>query len=88
MGEERPLCLLTEKWPRHIDHFDRKYDKAFAKDPLFGEDLIDRKHNHDQVFLHSHNTTSIKDVESGTLAEFGELQKKVERGEWITTTPV
>ena len=57
MGEERPLCLLTEKWPRHIDHFDRKYDKAFAKDPLFGEDLIDRKHNHAQVFLHSHNTT-------------------------------
>ena len=31
---------------------------------------------------------SIEDVESGSLEEFGQLQKKIEREEWITTTPV
>ena len=68
-------------WPRHIDRFERKYDKAFAKDPLFGADLMDITHKRVQVFLHSRNTTSIKNVESRALAEFGGLQKKVERGE-------
>ena len=38
------------------------------------------------VFLHSCNTTYIEDMESGALAEFGGLQKKVERGEWLMTT--
>ena len=33
-----------------------------------------------QVFLYSCNTTSIKDVESGDIAVFGLLQKKVEKG--------
>ena len=32
--------------------------------------------------------TAIKYVELGDLAEFGGLQKKVERGEWLTSTPV
>ena len=71
MGEDIPLCLSIETWPHHIDRFERKYDKAFAKDPLFRADLIDRIHKSVQVSLHSCNTTSIKDVESGALAEFG-----------------
>ena len=41
-----------------------------------------------QVFLHSCNTNTIKEVDSGALAKFGGLQKKVERGECITSTPV
>ena len=45
-------------------------------------------HKRVQVFLHSCNTTAIEDVESGALAEFGGLQNKVERGEWLTSTPV
>ena len=57
------------------------------KDPLFGADLIDRIHKRVQVFLHFCNMTSIKDVESGALEEFGELKKEVERGEWSTTAP-
>ena len=57
-------------------------------EPLFGDELIDRIHKRVQVFLHSCNTTSIKDVELGALAEFGEIQKNVERGEWMKTTPV
>ena len=71
----------------HIDRFDRQYDKAFAKDPLFGADLIDRVHKHVQVFLHFCNKTSIKDVESGALAGFGGLQNKVKRGGLLMTTP-
>ena len=49
---------------------------------------MDRIHKHVQVFLHSCNTTAIKDVESGSLVEFWGLQKKVERGECLTSTPV
>ena len=39
-------------------------------------------------FLRSCNRNSIEDVESGALAEFGGLQKKLERGEWLTLMPV
>ena len=75
-------------WPRHIDRFERQYDKAFSRDPLFGADLMDRIHKRVQVFLHSCNTTTVKEVELGSLAEFGGLQKKVERGECLTSMPV
>ena len=71
-------------WQHHIDRFERQYDKAFVKDPIFGADLIDMIHKCVQVFLQSCNTTSIEDVESGALTEFGGLQNKVERGEWLT----
>ena len=40
------------------------------------------------VFLHSCNTTAIEDVEWGVLAEFRGLQKKLERGKWLTSTIV
>ena len=88
LGEESPICLLMGWWPRHIDRFKRKHDKAFARDSIFRADLMDRTHKCVQVFLHSCNTTSIEEVESGALAEFGGLQKRVERGEWLTLTPV
>ena len=74
--------------PRHIDRFKRKYNKSFARYPLFGEDLMDPVHKRVQVFLHSCNTTAIEDVLSGALAEFGGLHKKVEIGDWLTLTPV
>ena len=48
---------------------------------------MDRIHKRVQVFLHSCDTTFIKNVESGNLAEFGGMQQKVERGEWLTLTP-
>ena len=66
-----------ETWPHHIDRFYRQYDKAFAKEPLFREDLIDRIHKRVQASLHSSTTTSIKDVESGELAEFGVSNKSI-----------
>ena len=81
LGEESPICLSMGSWPRHIDRFERQYDKAFTRDPLFGADLMDRIHKRVQVFLYSCNMTAAKEVESGALAEFGVLQKKVERGE-------
>ena len=64
-------------WLRHIDRFDQKYDKAFAKDPLIEEELIDRIHKSVKMFLHYFKTTSIKNLGSRALAEFGGLQKKV-----------
>ena len=84
LGEESPIYLLMGSWPRHIDRFDWQYEKTFARDPLLGADLMDRIYKHVHVFLHSCNTTAIEDVESGDLAEFGGIQKKVERGEWLT----
>ena len=57
------------------------------KDPLFEADSVDCIHKLVQVFLHSCNTTAIKDVDLGDLAEFGGRQKKSERGEWLTLTP-
>ena len=49
---------------------------------------MDRIHKRVQVFLHSCITTSIEEVESRALAEFRGLQKRLERGEWLTSTPV
>ena len=72
---------MMASWPRHIDRFERQYDKAFSRDPLFGADLMDRIHKRVQVFRHSCNTTAIEDVDSGALEEFQGLQKRVERGE-------
>ena len=79
--------MFMSTWPCHIYHFKRKYDKAFAKDPLSGGDFMDRIHKRIQMFLHSCNTITIEDVESGTLTEFGGLQKKLTRGKWLTSTP-
>ena len=75
-------------WPRHIYRFKRQYNKSFTRGTLFGTDLMDRIHKFVKVFLHSCNTTAIEDVESGALAEFGGIQKKEERGEWLNSTPV
>ena len=76
LGEEIPIYLSMGTWPCHIYRFERKYKKAFAKDPLFGEDFMDIIHKHVQVFLHSYTKTSIKDVESGSLVEFGDCKRR------------
>ena len=75
-------------WNLHIDLFEWQYDKAFARDPILGEDLMDRIHKRVKVILHYCNMTPMKDLESGFLSEFGGIQKKVERGEWLTLMPV
>ena len=71
LREDIPICFLVGTWPHHIDHFYHKYDKAFARDPLFRVDLMDCIHKRVQMFLHSCNTAAIEDVELGALAEFG-----------------
>ena len=63
LREESPIFLSMGTWLRHIDRFERQYNKAFARDPLFGSDLMDRIHKRVQVFLHSCNMTAIKDVD-------------------------
>ena len=75
-------------WPRHIDRFERQYNKAFARDPLFRADLMDCIHKLVQAFSSSCNTTAIEDVDLGAIVEFGGVHKKVERREWLTSTPV
>ena len=77
LGEGSPICLSMASWPRHIDRFERQYDKAFAREPLFGADLMYIIHKRVQVFLHSCNTAEIEEVELGALEEFGGLQKRV-----------
>ena len=44
LGEESPIFLLMGTRPCHVDRFKRQYEKAFAKDPLSGTDLMDRIH--------------------------------------------
>ena len=53
LGEESPICLSMGIWPRHIDRFERQYDKAFSRDPIFEADLMDCIHKRVQVFLNS-----------------------------------
>ena len=77
LREESPICLSMGTWLRHIDRFKRQYNKAFARDPLFGADLMDRIHKRVQLFLQSCNMTAIEDVELGYLEEFRGIQKKV-----------
>ena len=68
-------------WPCQTDRFERQYNKAFVRYSLFGADLMDIIHKRVQVFLHSCNMASIKEVESGALEDFRGLQKRLERGE-------
>ena len=65
LGDEIPIFLLIGAWPHHIDCFKKQYKKAFARYPLFGEDLMDLINKRVHVFLRSCNTTAIEDVELG-----------------------
>ena len=70
LGEGSPVCISMASRPHHIDRFEEQYDKAFARDPLFGADLTDMVHKRVQVFLHSCNTMSIEGVDLRALEEF------------------
>ena len=63
LGEESSLCRSMAIWPRHIDHFERQYIKAFEKDPLFGVYFIDRVHKRVQVLMQSYNTKEIENID-------------------------
>ena len=73
LGMEITLSIAMASWPCHIDRFERKYDKIFSGHRLFGEEIVVRIHKRVQVFLHSCNTMPLEDVETGALAESGEL---------------
>ena len=79
LGEESPICLSMGAWPRHIDRFDWKYDKAFARDPSLGRIRWIISTNV-FIFFQSCNTTAIEDVVSGALAEFGGFRKRWREG--------
>ena len=84
---EESLYQEMEKWPRHIYGFEPQYAKAFAGQRLFRAYITDRIHKQVKVFLHSCNTMSLEDVETGELAEFEELQRQAERGGCINPPP-
>ena len=44
LEEGSPICLSMASLPRHIDHFEQQHDKAFARHPLFGADIMDIIH--------------------------------------------
>ena len=75
LSTEGTLSRVMKIWSRHIDCFKRQYVKSFAGNRLFGEDKVEKINKRVQVFLHSCNTTSLEDVETGALAEFGEIQR-------------
>ena len=70
IGTEGILSKSMATWPRNIYCFECQYNKAFVEHRLFREDIVDRIHNRVQVFLHSFNTTSLEDMETGALEEF------------------
>ena len=41
LGEEILFFSSMGTWLHHIDCYERQYYKFFAKDPLFGADLMD-----------------------------------------------
>ena len=87
LGMVVTLSQEMAKWPCHIDRFDLQYDKSFSGDRIFYAYIVDLIHKRVQVFLHLCNTTSLEYVDTGALVEFGELQQRVEWGEWITPPP-
>ena len=36
LGEDSRIYILMGLWPRHIDRFERQYDKAFSRDTFLG----------------------------------------------------
>ena len=67
------MCCYMATWTCHIDRFNKQYNKAFSKYPLFAADFIDIIHKLVQVFLESFNTAEIEDVELVALTEFVSL---------------
>ena len=85
---ESPRVRAMETWPRHINHYEWNYDKEFAANKCFGADITDRTHKQVQVLLYSCNMYSLDNVEMAAPADFGDLQRRVNQGEWIMYTPI
>ena len=77
LGEEIPMCCYMATWTRHIDRFNKQYNKAFSKYPLFGADFIDIIHKLVQVFLDYFNISEIENIELFALTEFVSLQNNI-----------
>ena len=71
LGYEGSLIHTMAMWLCHIDRFEWQYDMAFSGNRIFGAYLMDHIRRCVQIFLHSCNTTSMDDVDTGALSEFG-----------------
>ena len=87
LGPDGPPIQAMGTWYRHIYRFKRQFDKAFARNRLFEAKIVDRIHKRVQVFLQSCNMTSLNSIKTGALLRFGELQRRVDKGEWVTYHP-
>ena len=88
MVPDNPLEMAMDMWLLHINQYEWQYDNAFEVSVLFGVDITNRFHKEVQILLPSNNMSSLDDVETALLAEFCDLQWRVEQGEWITYTPI
>ena len=81
MGEDNPLCLSMGTCPRHIERFERQYDKAFAKDPLFRVDVMESNpQTCSGVFTLLQNNCHMGRGVGGPRGVRGVSEKGVERG--------
>ena len=85
---DRALIWDMAMWLQYIELFEWQYNKDFTLNTFFGFYIVNQIHNRFQLFLHSCNITCLYDVEKGALSDFGDLHRRVERGEWITSTPI
>ena len=77
-----------DTWSHYIDRFKQKCDKAFTENLFFCVDLIYCIHKWVKVFLRLCKIVSLNNVEIGSLLGFRELPWRMEKGEWITFTPI
>ena len=97
-AQHKKLCVIGRRlpWTRQtpnpsdgnmaftFDRFEWKYNKYFAGNHLFGEDIVDWIHKTLHVFLHSCNMTLLDGVNIGALSEFGDIQKWVDQENRVT----
>ena len=72
----------------YIDRFEQQYDKVFTGNPFFSTYLVNHIHKQVQGFLHSYNITFLDNTKTGLLSKFRKIQRCVEWGRWVTSTPV
>ena len=74
LGSKGTVIQEMATWPHHIDRFEHQYYKYLTKNHIFVYNLLYCIQKNIQVLLHYYNMTSLDNVETVTLSEFGELQ--------------
>ena len=83
-----PLGVYISMWPHHIYCYDHQYAKILSANAFFRAGLLDCIQKWVQVSLHSCNTFSIRNMETASILEFRELQRRGKTGYCIISTPI